>query len=261
MAEAENNDSDLTVLINGYECRLKGASWTIDDDGWLIVHPRPRHNRSGRQGPSPVRGHRPPHRRAPVTAVPAEAITAAAPESSRWVVEIEGGPGICPNAAHLLRIESGRYSAQVISAMRRVADALDAARPAAERDSDLAAGPEPDPRDARIAELEQLAADILGAFSKRSDGWRARAAAVQIAKWQGRLGRRAVTGQRVMTMRLGADMAKDLATVAAVDGKPVSQIVRQAVADHITARKADPAFGEALAAHIATARRLLGGQQ
>lgn len=63
---------------------------------------------------------------------------------------------------------------------------------------------------------------------------------------------------RAMTIRLEDDLAEDLATVAAVDGKPVSDVVRQAVADHVKARKADPLFRARLREHIGKARRLLG---
>ena len=61
-----------------------------------------------------------------------------------------------------------------------------------------------------------------------------------------------------MTIRLDEDLAEDLATVAAVDGKPVVEVVRRAIADHVTARKADPLFRSALRDHIGKARRLLG---
>lgn len=41
--------------------------------------------------------------------------------------------------------------------------------------------------DARVAELEQLAADILSRFHATGDGHRARAGQVQIAKWENTL--------------------------------------------------------------------------
>ena len=61
-----------------------------------------------------------------------------------------------------------------------------------------------------------------------------------------------------MTLRLDPDLATDLATVAAVDGRPVSEVVRRAVSDHVKARRADPRFRAALREHIGRARRLLG---
>lgn len=65
---------------------------------------------------------------------------------------------------------------------------------------------------------------------------------------------------RALTLRLDPEMADDLATVAAVDGKPVVDVVRQAVANHVAARQADPAFRKALREYIGRARRLLGDE-
>lgn len=64
---------------------------------------------------------------------------------------------------------------------------------------------------------------------------------------------------RTMTIRLDPDLAEDLATVAAVDGKPVVEVIRLAVADYVTARKADHRFRAALREHIGKAQRLLEG--
>lgn len=61
-----------------------------------------------------------------------------------------------------------------------------------------------------------------------------------------------------MTIRLDADQADDLATVCAVDGKTAADVIRQAVADYVAARKADPRFRAALRDYIGRARRLLG---
>ena len=63
-----------------------------------------------------------------------------------------------------------------------------------------------------------------------------------------------------MTIRLDPAMADDLATVAAVDGKPVVDVVRQAVAEHVAQRKADPRFRSALRERIARERRMLGDE-
>lgn len=60
-----------------------------------------------------------------------------------------------------------------------------------------------------------------------------------------------------MTIRLDDDTATDLATVAAVDGRAAVDVIRRALAEHVEARKADPAFRAALRAHIDKARRLL----
>jgi predicted transcriptional regulator len=64
----------------------------------------------------------------------------------------------------------------------------------------------------------------------------------------------------VMTIRLDDDLATDLATVAAVDGKSVVEVIRAAIAGHVRSRKADPAFRAALREHIGKARRLLGDE-
>lgn len=60
-----------------------------------------------------------------------------------------------------------------------------------------------------------------------------------------------------MTIRFDPEMAEALATVAAVDGKPVSEIIRIAVTDHVKARQADSRFRVGLRQHIAKAQRLL----
>jgi predicted transcriptional regulator len=63
-----------------------------------------------------------------------------------------------------------------------------------------------------------------------------------------------------MTIRLDPDLADDLTTVAAVDGKPVVEVIRIAVAEHVAARQADPKFRAALREYIGRARRLLGDE-
>lgn len=63
-----------------------------------------------------------------------------------------------------------------------------------------------------------------------------------------------------MTLRLDPGIAEDLATVAAVDGKPVSEIVRTAIGDHVQARKADPRFRAALRERLARMRQMLGDE-
>jgi predicted transcriptional regulator len=61
-----------------------------------------------------------------------------------------------------------------------------------------------------------------------------------------------------MSIRLDGDLADDLETVAAVDGKPMADVIRQAVADHVTARRADPGFKAALRVRMGKLRQLLG---
>jgi hypothetical protein len=57
-----------------------------------------------------------------------------------------------------------------------------------------------------------------------------------------------------MTLRLDDTQAHGLATVAAVDGKPVSEVIREAITAHLRTRCSDPAFTRALREHIAEAQ-------
>jgi len=61
-----------------------------------------------------------------------------------------------------------------------------------------------------------------------------------------------------MSIRLDDDLADDLETVAAVDGKPMADVIRQAVADHVAARRGDPGFRARLRARLTRQQRLLG---
>ena len=60
-----------------------------------------------------------------------------------------------------------------------------------------------------------------------------------------------------MTIRLSADQAEKLETVATVEDRPVSDIIRAAITDHIAMRRRDPSFQEGLRAQIDRAKRLL----
>lgn len=62
---------------------------------------------------------------------------------------------------------------------------------------------------------------------------------------------------KAMTIRLSADQSEELDTVAAVDGRPVSQVIRSAIAEHIEERKRDAAFQDVLRDRIERARRML----
>lgn len=62
---------------------------------------------------------------------------------------------------------------------------------------------------------------------------------------------------KVLTVRLPTTQAEELSTVAAVDGYPVSEVIRMAIADHIEGRKKDDAFQDSLRARIDRAQRLL----
>jgi predicted DNA-binding protein len=62
---------------------------------------------------------------------------------------------------------------------------------------------------------------------------------------------------KAMTIRLSAEQAEALETVADVESRPVSEIIRAAIAQHIDSRKNDPAFQDSLKNRLDRARRLL----
>ena len=62
---------------------------------------------------------------------------------------------------------------------------------------------------------------------------------------------------KAMTIRLSADQSEELDTIAAVDGQPVSHLIRSAIAEHIEERKRDAAFQEMLRHRIERERRML----
>ena len=66
---------------------------------------------------------------------------------------------------------------------------------------------------------------------------------------------------KAMTIRLSADQAEELNVVAAVDGQPVSEIIRAAIAVHIEERKQDDAFQDSLRQRIDRAQRMLPNGQ
>ena len=60
-----------------------------------------------------------------------------------------------------------------------------------------------------------------------------------------------------MTIRLSAEQAEALSTVADVEARPVSEVIRAAIMEHIERRKTDPAFQDGLKDRLNRARRLL----
>lgn len=62
---------------------------------------------------------------------------------------------------------------------------------------------------------------------------------------------------KAMTIRLSADQAEALETVANVEDMPVSEVIRAAIHDHIERRKSDPGFQDGLKDRIDRARKLL----
>lgn len=65
---------------------------------------------------------------------------------------------------------------------------------------------------------------------------------------------------KAMTIRLSADQAEALETVATVDNRSVSDVIRTAIAEHIEIRKKDQEFRDSLQDRIGRAQRLLGRQ-
>jgi predicted transcriptional regulator len=60
-----------------------------------------------------------------------------------------------------------------------------------------------------------------------------------------------------MTIRLSADQAEMLETVANVDGQPVSEVIRAAISQHIERRRQDSLFQDGLKGRIERAQQLL----
>lgn len=63
---------------------------------------------------------------------------------------------------------------------------------------------------------------------------------------------------KAMTIRLSADQAQELETVATVENQPVSEVIRAAIAEHIANRRKDADFQDGLKERIERAQRLLG---
>lgn len=62
---------------------------------------------------------------------------------------------------------------------------------------------------------------------------------------------------KAMTIRLSADQADALETVASVEAMPVSEVIRAAIAEHIDNRRKDPVFQDSLKDRLERAKRLL----
>ena len=65
---------------------------------------------------------------------------------------------------------------------------------------------------------------------------------------------------KAMTIRLSEEHAEALETVASVEQRAVSDVIRAAITEHIETRRRDPAFQEDLKARLARARKLLARQ-
>lgn len=62
---------------------------------------------------------------------------------------------------------------------------------------------------------------------------------------------------KAMTIRLTTEQAEALETVASVEERPISEVIRAAIEEHIDSRKKDPAFQDSLKDRLARARKLL----
>jgi predicted DNA-binding protein len=62
---------------------------------------------------------------------------------------------------------------------------------------------------------------------------------------------------KAMTLRLPSDLHERLAAVAEVEGDPIAEVVRRAVADHVEQRRREPEFRAKLEATLRRRQRLL----
>lgn len=62
---------------------------------------------------------------------------------------------------------------------------------------------------------------------------------------------------KAMTIRLSAEQAEALEAVASVEAKPISEVIRVAIAELIDSRKKDPVFQDELKDRLTRVRRLL----
>lgn len=60
-----------------------------------------------------------------------------------------------------------------------------------------------------------------------------------------------------MTIRLSADQAEALETVASVEEMAISDVIRAAITKHIEAKKQDPSFQDGLRQRLDRARQML----
>jgi predicted transcriptional regulator len=63
--------------------------------------------------------------------------------------------------------------------------------------------------------------------------------------------------QKAMTIRLSQEQAEILETVASVDNRPVSEVIRSAITEHVALRQQSPDFQKGLLDQIERAQRLL----
>jgi len=66
---------------------------------------------------------------------------------------------------------------------------------------------------------------------------------------------------KAMTIRLSAEQAEELQTVATVDNRPISEVIRAAIAEHIQERKRDTQFQDGLRQRIERAQQMLSEEK
>ena len=62
---------------------------------------------------------------------------------------------------------------------------------------------------------------------------------------------------KAMTVRLSHEQAEELETVASVENRPVAEVIRAAIAEHIDSRKQDEQFRTTLRERIERTERML----
>lgn len=62
---------------------------------------------------------------------------------------------------------------------------------------------------------------------------------------------------KAMTIRLSAEQAEELETVASIQDIPISEVIRTAITEHIDNRKKDPTFQDGLKERLNKTRRML----
>ena len=62
---------------------------------------------------------------------------------------------------------------------------------------------------------------------------------------------------KAMSIRLSAEQAEALETVAAVDNQSLAEVIRSAIAEHVEARRKDTTFRQSLRERINRTERLL----
>ena len=66
-----------------------------------------------------------------------------------------------------------------------------------------------------------------------------------------------VTETKNLLLRLDPKLAEQLAALAEVEGRSISDVVRQAIAAHVSQRRRDPTFKKMLRSHEERHRELL----